>query len=364
MPDTFDYTQPRRAPWQAALDNIPYITVLLCALCALVTAANFTSAADGTSLWARIGHFASPSPFAIWGGRYDLLVTSMFLHGTILHIAFNLMWLYPLGRVLELTMGRMRYLLFVIASAAVGSCVEILVSGQTGIGASGVVYALFGLMWAGRGTRESWRLVATRKNLEVFIVWGLFCVAATAMHFLNIANGAHGGGFLFGLSIGYLFYSPRRRAIWIAPLAALLIASVVSLTYVPWSTEWTFWKGTQEFERHRYPQAITWFQRSLQRGGAAQANWVNIAAAWQNIAEDAASRHDDAAMGRALREARTAMTKADESAPPADSTTASDSDVNSDDGDDSGGKSAGGNSDSKVGTVRTNGNTAPTGRAR
>ena len=36
----------------------------------------------------------------------------------------------------------------------------------------------------------------------------------------SVANGAHGGGFLFGLCIGYLFYSPRRRYVWAAPFAA------------------------------------------------------------------------------------------------------------------------------------------------
>ena len=104
-------------------------------------------------------------------------------------------------------------------------------SGVPGIGMSGVVYAMFGLMWAGRGMYPAWGAVATQYNLRLFIGWGLFCLVATyipALHFA-VANGAHGGGFLLGLSLGFLFFAPRRRWIWAVPLALLVAATIFAV---------------------------------------------------------------------------------------------------------------------------------------
>jgi len=317
MPDTFDYTTPRQPTWRVTLTNVPYITILLCSLCVVMTAAYLippqtflTPDLPAYRLWEHLGHLAYHSSSEIWEGRYDGLVTTMFLHGSLPHIVFNLMWLFQLGQMLELTLGRWRYLAFVLVAAVVGSCSQILVSGATGIGASGVVYALFGLMWAGRGSFPAWRTIATPKNLQIFVIWGIFCVVATLTHLLNIGNGAHGGGFLFGLSIGSLFLAPRRKLLWSLPLAALLVGCILSLTYLPWSAEWLFWKGNRDFEKGRYQQAISWYHQSLDRGDPSPETWANIANAWESIADTALQKHDLATVARAEKEVKAAMLKA------------------------------------------------------
>jgi len=165
-------------------------------------------------------------------------------------------------------------------------------------------------MWAGRGYDASWRAVATRGNLQYLVGWGLFCIVATHFHWLNIANGAHAGGFLFGLCVGYLCYSPRRRTLWAAPLVLLLAANVLACTWQPWSPNWTFWKGNREFSRMQYAQAIGWYQKSLGRGGNPQANWNNIGLAWGNIAQEDLVRNDQLGAARAAREQQNAEEKA------------------------------------------------------
>ena len=243
MPDTWDFSRSRR---QAdPLASVPILTYLLTALSVLITGASALGS-QGGPLIARLGTFGLVDTEDIWNGRVGGLVTPVFIHGGVLHLLFDMLWLVQLGRILERTLPPAVYLGFILASAAVGSATEMLVSGTTGIGMSGVVYAMFGLLWAGRGYDASWRAVATRGNLQYLIGWGLFCVVGTYFHFLNIANGAHAGGFLFGLCIGYLFFSPRRRWVWAAPLALLLAANVLACTWQPWSAEWTFWKGNKE----------------------------------------------------------------------------------------------------------------------
>ena len=220
MPDSWDFSQrPRRA---GTTPQAPVLTYLLTALSVLITAAFLTTnERDAGTLWYNVGHFgfAETPGAAPWS-----LITTIFIHGSLLHILFNMVWLVQLGRILESTLNPLVYALFILAAAAAGSACEVLISGNTGIGMSGVVYAMFGMMWAGRGMFPAWGAIATRDNLRYFIGWGLFCVVATyvpGLHF-GVANGAHGGGFLFGLSVGFLFFSPRRRWAWAAPLALLV----------------------------------------------------------------------------------------------------------------------------------------------
>ena len=309
MPDTWDFSRPRQRQADP-LAQTPILTYLLTALSVLITAAGLLSRSQPGSLLDRLGSFGYASPEDIWNGHVWGLITTVYIHASVWHLLFNMIWLVQLGRLLERSLPPIIYLLFLAAAAAVGSACEMLISGQTGIGMSGVVYAMFGLMWAGRGTYPAWGSIATRDNLRLFVGWGLFCVAATYFHFLNVANGAHGGGFLFGLCIGFLFYSPRRRSLWAVPLALLLAASVLACTYQPWSGEWTFWKANREFDRKQYAQAIRWYTASLARGEDPHANWYNISLAWNNIAVEDAGRKDFAGAANAQAEADSAAGKA------------------------------------------------------
>jgi GlpG protein len=310
MPDSWDYSQPPSRQAQRAAQT-PLLTYFLVGLCVLVTLAFHTSQQMPGTLWFRIGRFGVLPSEAIWEGNYLALFTCVFVHGDILHLLFNTLWLLQLGRILELTLSPMEYALFFLTATIAGSGAELAVSGQTGIGASGVVYGMFGLLWAGRGHSPLWRAVATRDNLRLFILWGVFCVFATWAGFMHIANAAHGAGFLFGLSVGWAFYAPRRRPLWAIPLAALAALTLLSVTWMPWSGDWNFWKGGQAFDRQQYAQAIRWYERSLRWGMEPGPTWENISRAWHNIAVEARERKDWKTMQQAEAQSALAKTKAD-----------------------------------------------------
>jgi GlpG protein len=306
MPDDFDYAAPPRRSVLSDISSRPWLTQTLCVLCVIITLAFWTSNKMPGTLWYTIGHFGLQDADAIWDGHYYGLLTSFFTHLDIMHILFNMLWLWQLGALVETSIPRWKYVLFLLGAGVVGSCCEIAVSGQTGAGASGVVYAIFGLLWAGRGAFTSWRAVATRHNLNLFVGWGILCIFLTYSGIMPIGNGAHWGGFLYGLAIGWLCYAPRRRPIWGVVLALLAAVCVMAFTWMPWSLSWNWYRGNKEFERKHFRQAIDYYQRGLRLNSSATDLWKNIALAWQSISLEAVSRNDAKAANYAYQQAAAA----------------------------------------------------------
>ena len=290
--------------------QVPLLTMLLCAACTVVSLGSFAAQWSHGAILPRFDGLGAEDQEQIWGGHLWSLFTTVFLHANVLHLLFNMIWLYQLGGMVERTLNTLAYVLFLVAATVVSSCAE-LFFGSSGIGASGVVYALFGLMWAGRGRHPEWGAYAHDRNLRLFIGWGIFCFVATQLHIMPIGNAAHAGGFLFGISVGWLFLSARPyRGLWALPLVGLLAMSALSVTWMPWSAYWTFWKAGREYDRQNYSQAIAWYQRSLRHGNDPNAGWQNIALAWTALGEAAAQRHDTAAAAHASQEAQTAYKNA------------------------------------------------------
>src|SRR5262245_61685631 len=114
----------------------PFVTYAVIALCALVFAL-FNLPGDFST---GLSDALAPNNVQIWHGAVWGLLTSAFVHVAFFHLLFNLLWARDLGSLLEPDMGAMRYLGFVVASAVVSSGWQLLASGSTGIGYSGIVY--------------------------------------------------------------------------------------------------------------------------------------------------------------------------------------------------------------------------------
>ncbi|MCK7487606.1 MAG: rhomboid family intramembrane serine protease [Bacillus subtilis] len=108
-------------------------------------------------LQAIFGGFSSVQLVA-WGGlwpsyvraygEYWRLITSMFLHGGLLHIVSNLFVLYILGTALERTVGPLRYLALYTLSGLGGGLAVLYLGAQNTvtIGASGAIYGIIGAL--------------------------------------------------------------------------------------------------------------------------------------------------------------------------------------------------------------------------
>ena len=148
------------SPAAAPAAKIP-LTIAIIVVCVAITAAlNY----DPTR--ARIFPVVSPGAALIWHGRIWGLLTSAFAHVALWHLLFNMWWARDFGRLLEPTLGLARYAGFIVASAVVSSGWQLLVSGETGIGYSGVVYALFGYVAVRRPSFPAYASFLTTKAMR------------------------------------------------------------------------------------------------------------------------------------------------------------------------------------------------------
>lgn len=140
-------------------------------------------------------------------------LTTTFLHGGFMHLAFNMYALYLVGPILERVMGRWRFLSLYLLSAFGGSVAVLLFSSPTGpmwntgtVGASGAVFGLFAAL--GLTLR---RIKQNHTQIAVLIAINF----ALGFVIANVSWQAHLGGLLVGAALAavYLFGPKRSRAV-------------------------------------------------------------------------------------------------------------------------------------------------------
>ncbi|MEP3482710.1 MAG: rhomboid family intramembrane serine protease [Fuerstiella sp.] len=122
-----------------------------------------------------------------------------FLHFSLLHIVFNMMWLKSLGEAVEYERGTSKFLLLCLAIAVISNVAQLCWSGPNFGGMSGVVFGLIGYVWMKGKTQPQHGIGMTHQSITFAILWLVLCMTGT---FGSIANGAHLIGFLTGIVIG------------------------------------------------------------------------------------------------------------------------------------------------------------------
>jgi rhomboid protease GluP len=186
--------------------NRPVVTYTIMALTILVFIAQQVSVALlGGDLPAALG--AKINQY-ILAGEYWRLITPVLLHGSILHILFNMYALYSFGRGLEGIFGHTRYLLLYLIGGLAGNVASFLLSSNNSLGAS---TAVFGLVAAeGVSIYLNRRMLGSQARAILSNV-GFVIVANLILGFSStgIDNWGHLGGLvgggIFALLAGPLF---------------------------------------------------------------------------------------------------------------------------------------------------------------
>ena len=167
-------------------------------------------------------------------GAWWQLLTSMFTHVDIWHIALNMMALFILGPALERIIGRVRFLMVYLVGGIGGSVLVLFLSSATSstLGASGAIYAVLGAL-----------LVTFRKARldSQFLMQNLLLgVVITVVGWRYISWQGHLGGLLGGMAVAAIVaYAPKsNRSLlqWVGvgalTVVLLVLAGVRAMTLV------------------------------------------------------------------------------------------------------------------------------------
>ncbi len=229
------------------LGRKPTLTLVLIGLCAAVALLTDFGAGlekGGASIFKALEFVSLPAADAIQilsanGGNYDSLdlrlanikqgqiwrlVTPIFIHHGTMHILFNMIWLYQLGKLIENRYGAMKLLVLVLLSAAISNLFQCsvpeslggsspgflpdksyLISGLGGM--SGVVYGLLGFVWMKSLYDRSSGFYLPQSTLVIMLGWMLMCMVpglTNQLFGITVANWAHAIGLMVGMAIGYV----------------------------------------------------------------------------------------------------------------------------------------------------------------
>jgi len=151
---------------------------------------------------------------AIRAGQLWRFFTPMLLHGSILHIGFNMYALYIFGIGIERRYGHGRFLLLYILSGFAGAVFSFLFSTAYSIGASGAIFGLIGA--EGIFLIKNRKLFGSQAKRALNNV--IFVVAINLFLGLQpgIDNWGHIGGLMGGLMFAW-FAGPHWEVQGIAP---------------------------------------------------------------------------------------------------------------------------------------------------
>ena len=134
-------------------------------------------------------------------GQAWRLFTPMFIHFGVMHIVFNMMWLWDFGRMLEWRFRHLRFVLLVLGISAVANVVQAYLSGPGFGGMSGVNYGLFGFILVRQKFHPDGDVRLNPHTVPFLLIWLVVCFTGALG---PIANGAHVAGLVAGCVIGWI----------------------------------------------------------------------------------------------------------------------------------------------------------------
>lgn len=162
------------------------------------------------------GQYANFVPVAdsLAAGQWWRIVTPMLIHFGLLHLVMNALWIWELGRRIEMRQGSWQLLGLILAFSAFSNYAQYFWSGPSLFGGlSGVLYALLGHCWLFQWLAPNPIYRLPRGVLIMMLGWLVLCMSGliSLLGFGEIANGAHVGGLIIGCATGLVGGALARR---------------------------------------------------------------------------------------------------------------------------------------------------------
>ena len=170
-------------------------------------------------------------PDLIRKGEYYRLITSMFMHGGVMHLICNCYTLYIVGSQIENFFGKFKYLLIYFISGIIGGLLSMLFNSGVSIGASGAIFGLLGaLLYFGYHYRVYLGEVM-RSQIIPLIILNL----GLGFMLTGIDNAAYIGGLVGGIvlsvALGIKHKSDKYEKVHGAIFCLILIGFLVYMNF-------------------------------------------------------------------------------------------------------------------------------------
>lgn len=185
----------------------PVITISLIAVSAAVSLySGFGSQLAPIRGWFITEYLDAGLP-EISAGQLWRLITPIFLHFAWFHLAFNGIWMWQLGSIIEQRLGPWDLAALVVVIGVGSNVAQFLSTGPLFGGLSGVVYGLLGYFWVQGRFNPRFGLVLN--NIVVYLMLGWFILCWIGI-IPNVANWAHTAGLGLGMAAAWVSYKLGR----------------------------------------------------------------------------------------------------------------------------------------------------------
>ncbi|CAG9461627.1 unnamed protein product [Pedinophyceae sp. YPF-701] len=186
------------------------VTDILLACNVVVFVANIATQGLLFAYGAKINEF-------IAAGQFWRLVTPAFLHGNLMHLAFNSGFLNDIGPTVERLSGRKRFATIYFTGAVGGCLASYLFSSNPSVGASGALFGLAGALWVFCQRHKSDRRLYNPRFLQAFqdsINRTIMLNMLLGFVIPRVDNWGHAGG-LVGGALGAWLLGPKWEIAWL-----------------------------------------------------------------------------------------------------------------------------------------------------
>lgn len=224
-------------------------------------------------------------------GEVWRLFTSILLHLNLLHLIFNLYWLWIFGTLLEEVLGHLKTAALIVLLAFGSGALEFALE-SGGIGLSGVGYGLFGTLGVLSSRDERFRGAINTRTVQLFVGWFIFCVITTLAGWFAVGNIAHAAGAVLGALVGVAISIPRQRALAAVSILAILAFGLWGSTLGRPKINLSAQRGYEEgkwgydaLQSGRNQEAARWLRDAVVYQPKLAVYWFDLGIAYQRLGQ-------------------------------------------------------------------------------
>jgi membrane associated rhomboid family serine protease len=182
--------------------NPPVVTITLIGISVVIAIVTQLGSSRALFDYLYIANPNSGGFVAIASGEVWRLLTPIFIHFGLMHIVFNMLWMWDLGRMVEWRRGSLFLGAFVVIVGIASNLAQFVMQGNPFFGGmSGVIYGLLGFVWMQGKFNPHFGFALKKEVVVTMLIWFVLCWTGLLG---PVGDWAHAAGLLIGIAWGFV----------------------------------------------------------------------------------------------------------------------------------------------------------------